>query len=157
MIYDLEFNTTLATHVQDVLDIVVQTFSQAGVTLPSRQYITSGGTAHDCEQVTVSFQQLYLGPPGDQAAEPQRCEAPRSASVLVEVVRCIPSVNSRTGVPDSAAQSAFAVQQLIDAWLLLQAGTEMSVFGILGDVTAGEPQGTYQAMALSLTMTIGVA
>jgi hypothetical protein len=153
--YDLEFTRTLATHVQDVLDIVVQTFGQAGVTLPERQYITSGGTAHDCEQVTVSFQQMYLGPPGDQAAEPQRCDGPRSASVLVEVVRCIPSVNSRTGVPDPQAQANFAVQQLVDAWMLLEAGTLMTVYGILGDVTAGEPQGSYQAMSLTLTMMVG--
>lgn len=154
MSYDEVYVNTLVVHMNDILNSVVQTFGQANVELPARRYIAAGQTAHDCEQVTVSLSQLYIGPPGDQAQEPQRCEAPRSAVVLVEIVRCIPSMNTRTGEVDVTALQAVAETQARDAWMLLEAATNMDVYGILGDVTPTDPQGKYQAITLTLTMVV---
>ena len=54
-----------------VLDTLVSVFSSYSVPLPSRQYWTVGEQAIDCEQLTVTLIQIYLGAPGDQASSPQ--------------------------------------------------------------------------------------
>src|SRR5262245_25830635 len=59
------------------------------VPLPSRQYWTIGQTAHDCEQLVLCVQQMFLG----TAAAPldtNLCNGPRSLTFTVEVVRCVP-------------------------------------------------------------------
>ena len=154
MSYDLEFSRSLVTHLNRVLDVVESVFEQAGVTLPERRFIALGQTVHDCEQVSVSFQQLVLGPPGDAGTLPQRCDSPRSASVLVEVVRCIPVPNNRGGAPTVEQITTAAQQQAVDAWMLMEAATQMDAWTFLADVSAGEPQGDKQAMVLSLTMVV---
>lgn len=152
MTYDAPFIDSLKDHMELVLDIVVQTFGQAGILLPDRRYFTFGQPVHDCEQLTVQFQQLYMGPPGDQAQTMQRCDGPRSAAVLVELVRCIPTFQ-RTA-PTVEQLTAAAEQQAIDAWMLLEAATKVNPFGVLADVSPGEPQGAYQAMSLSVITVV---
>lgn len=152
--FDPEFSETLKVHLEYVLEVVVDTFQRAGVALPERQYITAAQAAHDCEQVTASFEQLYIGGPGDQAQLPQRCDAPRTASVLVEIVRCIPTVNNRGVAPTTEALTASAGQQMIDAWLLLEAGTLVNTVGVLADVAAGQAQGGFQAISLTITTSV---
>lgn len=156
MTYTPEFAGSLAALANGVLDSVVSVFEQAGVTLPERRYIATGETAHDCEQVTVSLQQLYLGPPGDQSETPQRCEAPRTAVLLVEIVRCIPQPG-RNGAPDVAALQATAEQQMIDAYMLLEAGATAADkwgLGAMADVTPGQPQGQMQAISMNLIVAV---
>lgn len=155
MSYEPEFVTSLVDHMNRVLEVVVQTFGQAGVALPERQYITFGQAVHDCEQVTVAFQQLYMGPPGDQAQQAQHCEGPRSAAVTVEIVRCIPVAGGRTGKLSVPQLTSLAQQQGIDSWMLLEAATNMDPYaGILADVSAGEAGGGFQAMTMSLIMAV---
>jgi hypothetical protein len=51
-------------------------------------------------------------------------------------------------------QSAHARKQMVDAMLLLDAGLragETTITGSVADVSAGQPQGGYQAMTLVLT------
>ena len=154
MSYDAEFTDSLLVHLNTVLDSVVQTFNQANHPLPETRFIAAGQTAHDCEQVSVSLSQLYIGLPGDQAVQPQRCDGPRSALVVVEIVRCIPTANQRTGKMDPAAALAVAETQARDAWLLLESATSMDIYGVLADVTPTDPQGAFQAITLSLTMQV---
>ena len=148
MSYPAEFIDTLKEHMNDVLGIVVETFGQAGIGLPERRYITFGQPVHDCEQLTVQFQQLYMGPPGDQAAVPQRCDGPRSVALMVELVRCIPTF-SRVA-PTELQLTQAAEQQAVDAWMLLEAATKVNVYGVLADVSAGEASGGFQAISLSV-------
>ena len=146
---------TLKDHLHTVLQGVVETFGQAEVELPERRYVTMGRASHDCEQVTVSFQQLYLGLPGDQATQPLPCDSPRSAAVLVEIVRCLPTANTRSGIPAAAELSSTADKQAIDAWLLLESGLSLENWsGVLADVAVTEPQGGYQAVVMTLTMAM---
>lgn len=158
-----------------ILNTVVATYADHGVDLPARRYLAVGGqgsTVHDCEQVTVSFEQGYSGRPGAQAQEPVKCASLRTGVYLIEVVRAVPAPNTaaanpatlvpsrygqvKTGVEILPAdvQSAFARKQMVDAMLLLDAGLragETTLTGSLADVTAGQPQGGYQAMTLVLT------
>lgn len=140
-----------------VLDNVVGVFEQAGIELPERRYIAYGGVAHDCEQVTVSFIQMYLGPPGDQAAQPQRCDAPRTAVLALQIARCLPASGPRGSAPIADSISEHALSQSRDAWLLMEAGaTSVDAWGlgVLADVAVTEPQGGYQAVVLNLILAV---
>jgi hypothetical protein len=146
---------------QSILDAVVSVFEQAGVDLPERRYTVVGAPAHDCEQVTVEFQQLYLGPPGDQAQSPQHCDAPRTAYFQVEIARAVPVIESqrgsRTKAPAPDAIQEVAEQQMLDAYLLLEAGANaVDEFGLgtLADVAPGDPAGGFQGMTLNLTLAV---
>lgn len=158
-----------------ILNTVVATYADQGVDLPERRYLAVGGpgsTVHDCEQLTVSFEQAFSGLPGNQAQEPAKCSGPRSAVFVIEVVRQLPlsntaAANPTTPVPSrygnvvegvailpAEVQSDIARKQMIDGMLLLDAGLragETTVVGSLADVSAGQPQGGFQAMTLTLT------
>lgn len=158
-----------------ILNTVVATYADHGVDLPARRYLAVGGqgaTVHDCEQVTVSFEQGYSGRPGAQAQEPVKCNSLRTGVYIIEVVRALPLANTVAANPETTVparygqvktgvelvpadvQSAHARTQMQDAMLLLDAGLragETTLTGSLADVTAGQPQGGYQAMTLVLT------
>lgn len=158
-----------------ILNTVVATYADHGVDLPVRRYLSVGGpgsTVHDCEQVTVSFEQGYSGRPGAQAQEPAKCASLRTGVYIIEVVRALPlsntsAANPETPVPSrygeavsgvqtlpAEVQSTMARKQMVDAMLLLDAGLragETTLTGSLADVTAGQPQGGFQAMTLVLT------
>lgn len=171
MLDPLEF-VNIADH---ILNTVVATYADHGIDLPARRYLAVGGqgsTVHDCEQVTVSFEQAYSGKPGMQAQEPSKCDSIRSGVYLVEVVRALPTPNTvnanpATTVPSrygqtvtggeilpAEIQSDMARRQMVDAMLLMDAGLragETTTVGSLADVSAGQPQGGFQAMTLVLT------
>lgn len=164
----------LADH---ILNTVVATYADHEVELPARRYLAVGGpgqTVHDCEQVTVSFEQGYSGLPGNQAMEPAKCQGPRSGVYIIEVVRALPLSNTEAANPTTTqipsrygndvmgvtilsaeVQSAIARKQMQDAMLLLDAGLRagetLAGIGSLADVSAGSPQGGFQAMTLTLT------
>ncbi len=160
-----------------ILETVVATYADHEVELPTRRYLAVGGsgsTVHDCEQLTVSFEQGYSGLPGNQAQEPAKCAGPRSGVFVIEVVRALPlpnttSSNPATTIPSrygtdvmgvatlpADVQSEIARKQMKDAMLLLDAGLragETSLVGSLADVSAGAPQGGFQAITLVLTIS----
>jgi hypothetical protein len=84
--------TNIVDFMDNVLQRIVDTFESNNVPLPARQYWTVGQTAIDCEQLVVTLIQIYLGPPGDQASSPQRCNMPRTAVMTVTLAREIPVV-----------------------------------------------------------------
>ena len=144
-----------------VMDSISTTFQEYSHDLPGRQYITSGGrgdTAHDCEQVTVSIEQIYSGLPGSQANEPQTCDGPTTVVFVVEVVRCIPTSNKNGKPPSPERMTATAKIQARDALLLkwagLRAAETQNFTGGIADVMAGQPQGAYQAMIMNLIMPV---
>lgn len=160
-----------------LLQTIVTTYGEHQVDLPARRYLSVGGlgsTVHDCEQVTVSFEQGYSGLPGNQAQEPVKCNSPRTGVFIVEVVRALPLPNTtanktgsavpsryKTGADSSLTVSALepetltqvAEKQMIDAMLMMEAGLragETTITGTLVDVSAGQPQGGYQAMVMTV-------
>lgn len=155
----------LAAH---ILETVNATFEEAGVQLPTVQLVTLGGngaTAHLCEQLSVSVEQMYSGTPGDQAQNPVRCDAPRSTSFAVELVRGTPTgmVKGRSTpmtVPDDAAQqTSVAFDRMLDMDLLMTAGMNSCAgtwfqTGIV-DVSAAPPSGGFQALVMSITTVVG--
>jgi hypothetical protein len=154
---------SIVTMMDGVLAGVVRAYEQSGIELPARRYWTLATPAHDCEQLTVTFNQAYLGIPGDDAGEPSRCNSPRSASLTVEVVRCIPTVSARGNRAPTAEQIQSGSEALaIDAWLLLDSAAQLDQWdplggpglGVIATVDAREPQGGFQAVTMTLALAI---
>lgn len=145
-----------------IMNCVEETFAGYGIELPALRYLTFATPSHDCEQVTVSMIQAYLGPPGDQAAGPQPCSGPRSGIFQVEIVRCITdgvekNLRARNGstAPDVDKISAYARLRTKDAWALLEVPNHFSDYnGAIADVSVTEPQGKFQAVVLNLVVQI---
>ena len=159
--YDVtEDSLNLRDALDHILETVVVIYEAHNVPLPSRRYWKMGRPSEDCEQVVVSFLQMYLGAPGDQATTPQPCTGPRTAVFNISVSRNSEiGVNGKAHVPakimDAAAFSAVDVWVLMDA---LQAfntwGDGMPGLGVIATVSAPEESGGLQTVNLNLTISI---
>lgn len=144
-----------------ILADIETAYGRAGVELPARRYWLMGSPVVDCEQLTLSVVQLYLGPPGDEAATPQRCDAPRTVVLQVQVHRCAP-VASKTGRPPTPEAIAAAAASLsTDALLLLDAAAGLDQWdplgpglGVIATVEVIDQQGDFHGVALNLTLAI---
>lgn len=146
---------------QNVLDTIVSIFNSYNVPLPSRQYWTVGQAAIDCEQLSVSLIQLYLGAPGDQASLPQKCNMPRSAVMTIVLAREIPVVGVNGRPPTAEKISEGAEISAVDAWVLMQSINELDqwepgTFGVgtIATVDIPAPEGGFQAVTMQLTMAV---
>lgn len=154
----------LVNMMNEILARIIGAYEQAGVDLPERRYWTLSDPAVDCEQLVLFFNQAYIGPPGDEANDPQRCNSPRTAQVDVQVVRCIPGpIGPRAKAPEPAAIQARSEALAIDAWLLLDMAAHLDTWdgdlpgmglGVIATVDAGEPAGGFQGVTLHLTVAI---
>jgi hypothetical protein len=144
-----------------VLARVEATFQSYNVSLPSRRYWTMGRPAIDCEQVTVSMIQMYLGAPGAQVSLPQRCNVPRSATLNVSISRETPVVgaNGRPPSPDKIEQAG--MWAAIDAWVLMQSINQLDQWdetgygvGVIATLDTPEPEGGFQTVTLQITMAV---
>lgn len=155
---------SLVNLVEAILERVIEGFDAAGVELPERRFYLTGTPAADCEQIAVSFKQGYVGPPGDEANEPQRCNSPRTAQIDIQIIRKIPTlVGPKSRPPAVEAIQEAARLQLIDAWTLLDISCSLDMWddmvpgaglGVIATVDAGEPQGAMQGTTLHLTVAI---
>jgi hypothetical protein len=161
-IEDVSEDAYAIKHLLDnVLDSVVNTFLSYGVPLPHRQYWTLGQAAVDCDQLVVTLSQIYLGPPGDQASIPQRCEVARSAVMTITVAREIPTVglNGRAPSPEKISQAAEI--SAVDAWVLISSINTFDQWepgsigvGVIATVDIPPPEGGYQLVNMQLTMAV---
>ena len=153
---------SVVNFMQGVLDRLVAVYAAYGMPLPARRYWTMGTPALDCEQAVVNFVQMYLGPPGDEASTPQRCNSPRTAVIEVSVARQVPVVGD-DGKPPSAAEIQKASKALaVDAWIMM-ASLElfdqwepdgMLGLGVIATLNTPEPEGGFQRTVMQLTMAV---
>jgi hypothetical protein len=144
-----------------ILERVVSIFESYAVPLPARRYWTVGQSAIDCEQLTLALVQGYLGRPGDQQSQPQKCNMPRSAVVLVTVAREIPTVSVNGRPPTAQSITDGAKIGAVDAWVLLQSlnlmdqwdGTGFGM-GVIASVDIPPPEGGFQLVTMTLTLAI---
>lgn len=93
-------------------------YDQKGVPLPERRYWMIGTSAHDCEQMVITVQQMFLG----TAAAPTElstCSGPRALTFNLEVIRCTPTVTNRGRAPEALAIQESSVDPVIDLEILL--------------------------------------
>lgn len=157
----LEDATNLRDMMDGILERVEAVFQSYNVELPQRRYWTIGQPAIDCEQVVVSFIQMYLGAPGDEATTPQRCNMPRSAVVTISIARAVPIVgpNGRPPSPEKIQQAASV--STIDAWVLMDAVRLFDQWdgsgygaGVIATVDITPPEGGFQTVNMNLTLAV---
>lgn len=151
----------LSHFMQEILDRVVNVYESYSMPIPERAYWTMGDPAVDCEQLVVSFVQLYLGAPGDEAMEPKRCRDPRSATVRIMIARKVPVVGQSGKAPSHEAIQNYSELCSYDAWCLMESAAALDPWdnaefglGIISTVEAGEPQGGFQTTTMTLTAAV---
>lgn len=151
----------IVTLMDGVLERIVSTFESYAVPLPARRYWTVGQSAIDCEQLTIALAQGYLGRPGDQQTEPQRCNMPRSVYMFVTIAREIPVVSVNGRPPTAQNITDGAKISAVDAWVLLESINLLDQWddvgfgmGVIANVEIPPPEGGFQLVTMSLTMAV---
>lgn len=161
--YDIDPGALDLKNLMDgVLERIVTIYESYGVPLPARRYWTMTVPAVDCEQLVVYFVQSYLGAPGDQAADPQRCNQPRSAVLSISVARPVPIVGQSGGNPAADKIQKASEITAVDAWVLMQSVNLLDQWeaeglygpGVIATVSAGESSGGFQTVTLQITMAV---
>ncbi len=144
-----------------VLEKVCDTFQSYNVPLPQRQYWTMGQPALDCEQLVVSFIQMYLGVPGDQATSPQRCHVPRTAVVQIQLSRAIPVVGQNGKPPSGNKIEEGSYASAVDAWVLMESINQLDQWddtgyglGVIATLDMIGPEGGFSTTNLQLTLAV---
>ena len=146
---------------QGVLERVQTVFQSYNVELPTRRYWTMAQPAVDCEQLVVYFQQLYLGPPGAQVGEPQRCHVPRSATITVSISRATPIVGQNGRPPSPQSIEAASEIMAIDSWVLMESINQLDQWdesgygvGVIATLDVTPPEGGFQTTDMTIVMTV---
>lgn len=157
----LEDATNLRDMMSGVLERVEAVFQSYNVSLPSKKYWMMGQPAIDCEQVVVSFLQMYLGAPGAQVGEPQRCHVPRTATLNISISRETPVVG-QNGRPPSQEKIQQASSILaIDSWVLMQSINLLDQWdntgygiGVVATLDVSGPEGGFHTTTMTVTMAV---
>ena len=152
----------LAQYLQEVLDRTVNIYASYGIPLPGRRYWTMADPVVDCEQLVVSFIQMYIGAPGDEATMPRRCMDPRTATIHIQVAREVPTVGPSGKAPSAETIQAYSQLQAFDAWALIQSAADLDAWetsggfglGVIATVDTAEPQGGFQSVTMTMTSAV---
>jgi hypothetical protein len=164
-IIDISTVDSKALHLKDFLDAVlarvIDVYEEYNVDLPSRRFWTMGEPAIDCEQLSVSFIQMYLGLPGDQASQPQRCTQPRTAVLSIAVSRQIPVVGNNGKAPTGEKIQEGSEIAAVDCYLFMELIRRLDQWedgeygmGVIATVEAGNPEGGYETVRMQVSMVV---
>lgn len=160
---DLDETALDLVHLMEgILARVVVLYESYGVPVPKRQYWTMTTPAIDCEQLVVYFTQMYLGAPGDEATQPQRCNQPRSAVIEIMVTRPTPSIGPSGQTPSADKIQKASEITAVDAWVLMHSLNLLDQWdeeglygpGVIATVSAGEVSGGFQSVTMQITMAV---
>jgi len=164
-IVDISTVDSRALHLKDFLDAVlervIEVYEEYNVDLPSRRFWLMGEPAIDCEQLSVSFVQMYLGLPGDQASQPQRCTQPRTAVLSIAVSRQIPVVGNNGKAPSGEKIQEGSEIAAVDCYLFMELIRRLDQWedgeygmGVIATVEAGNPEGGYETVRMQVSMVV---
>ena len=164
-IIDISTVDSRALHLKDFLDAVlakvIATYEEYHIDLPSRRFWTMGEPAIDCEQLSVSFIQMYLGLPGDQASQPQRCTQPRTAVLSIAVSRQIPTVGNNGQAPTGEKIQEGSEIAAVDCYLFMELIRKLDQWeeneygmGVIATVEAGNPEGGFETVRMQVSMVV---
>lgn len=144
-----------------VLERVQSVFQSYNVELPRRRYWTMATPAVDCEQLVVYFQQMYLGAPGAEVGEPQRCHVPRSATVAISISRETPIANQNGRPPSPERIEQASEVMAIDSWVLMESINQLDQWddtgygvGVVATLDVSPPEGGFQTTTMLVTMAV---
>jgi hypothetical protein len=151
----------LKNFLDNVLYKVVQTYEEYNVPVPSRQFWTMGDPAIDCEQLCVSFVQMYLGLPGDQASQPQRATSPRSAVLSISISLAIPVVGSNGKDPTGEKIQEGSEISAVDAFMFMELINKLDQWepgefgmGVIATVEATTAEGGFETTKMQVTIVV---
>lgn len=164
-VVDISTVHTDALNLKNFLDAVLQKtvskFEELNVPVPSRYFWTMGEPSIDCEQLVVSFIQIYLGLPGDEASQPQRCSVPRSAVLRISVSRPIPVVGVNGKAPTGDKIQEASEIAAVDTWVFMELINELDQWepgeygmGVIATVEAANPEGGFQTTNMQVTLVV---
>jgi len=165
MLYDVNDVDPEALSLKNMMDVVLEkvtsVYQSYNVPLPDRQYWTMGEPVIDCEQLAISFIQMYLGLPGDQASTPQRCHMPRTAVLSIMIAREIPTVGQNGRPPTASKIQEGSHLPAVDAWVLMDS---MKMFdpwddtslglGVIATVNSPTAEGGFQVTNMQISMVV---
>lgn len=164
-VYSLDNVSNDAKAIEELMNLLLEKVESAyqsySMPIPDRRYWTFGQPAVDCEQLVISFIQMYLGPPGGEIAEPRRCNDPRSAILQISVSREIPisQPNGAPPTPEAILNSNKALAY--DAWVLMDSAAQLDAWevsglglGVIATIETTAPEGGFQTIVLTLTLAV---
>lgn len=153
--------TNLRDMLQGVLERVESVFQSHNINLPNRRYWTMGQPAIDCEQLVVSFLQMYLGTPGAQVGDPQRCHVPRSATLNISISRQMPVVGPSGKAPSPEKIQHASETLAYDSWVLMESINLLDQWddtgfgvGVIATLETDTAEGGYQTTTMTITMAV---
>lgn len=152
-----EVDLSLVTLGNTILDGVIEGYAARGIALPDRQYLTIGTPANDCEQLVVSWQQTYLGLPGDEASIPQPCDnTPHTAVFVVQICRKMPVVSDSGKAPKPEDIQKRSEAVLLDAYVLFEIVSHIDPFalGLITTADVVEVSGGLSCIQVQTTLAI---
>lgn len=125
------------------------------IPLPERQYWTIGTTAHDCEQMVLAVQQMFLGT-AENPIELTQCTGPRGLTFTVEVVRCVPGLTNRGQPPPADAIEVASVNPVIDMEIMLDLAKYFDPFmtGVIVNVDPIPASGGFHGAIATYSVTL---
>lgn len=153
--------TNLRDMMQGVLERVETIFQSYNVEMPKRRYWTMGQPVIDCEQLVVSFIQMYLGAPGDQATAPQRCHVPRTAVLSIMISRAIPVVGANGRPPSGSTIEQGSHSSAIDSWVLMESVNLLDQWdetgfglGVIATLDSMGSEGGFHTVNMQVTLAV---
>jgi hypothetical protein len=121
-----------------------------------------GQPAIDCDQLVVYFIEAFLGTPGEEIGQPQRCYVPRSATIGISIAREVPTVGVNGRAPSPEKIQEYSGKSAIDAWVLLESARKFDMWdesggygpGVVVSLEVSPPEGGFQLVNMTLTMVI---
>jgi hypothetical protein len=151
----------LAELMQDVLDKIVATYNSYSMPIPDKKYWTFGIPSVDCEQLVVTFIQMYLGAPGDEANVPRRCNDPRSAVLNIVVSRPVPVVSASGQAPTAQSIIDGSMASAYDTWILRESAANFDTWaqsgfglGVIATIESAAPEGGFQTVTMTITLAV---
>ena len=144
--------------VEDALANIRKAYAEdyaEAIPLPERQYWTIGQTAHDCEQMVLAVQQMFLGT-AENPMELTQCNGPRGLTFTVEVVRCVPTLDNRGKPPAGDSIEAASVNPAIDMEIMLDLAKYFDPFntGVIVNVDPITAQGGFHGAIATYSVTL---
>jgi hypothetical protein len=147
----------VVTLLDTVLEGIIDFYRQESTPLPDKRYWAIGDVSADCEQLTVTLVQTYLGLPGTESFDPVTCNSPRTAVIGIQILRKVPVVGpTGKNVPTSTSIQELSVGPAIDAWMLMDALAAIDIFNsqVVLSINAVAPQGGLHGIIATYAMQI---
>jgi hypothetical protein len=130
-------------------------FSEQGIELPARRFITVGAVAVEDELVAVMYGGLNVGSPGNEQTNAARVEAGRTVVYNVELWRKVPGALSPAPLDTDSIQAAAEIA-MQDTWFLIEAAhrADQLQVGITASTSVNPPEGDMQGVSLQCEIQV---